>query len=131
MPDHRKILFQYSLEYRISDWLEFVVSRQTLIREFVCRSVLSVHHKTTKVHKKKETMSRSDDPGHYFQTSDALATSERKAAKAKNKRGHPVVLPSKILAVQADPLTDGSVYVAEAAGEVKRVVVEVCKSVWL
>lgn len=74
-------------------------------------------------------MSRSDNAGHYFQTSDALATEERKAAKASNKHGSPIKLPSKILAVSQDPRLDGAVYVAEAAGEVKRVVVEVCKSV--
>jgi len=72
-------------------------------------------------------MSRSNDAGHFFQTSDALATTERKAAKAKNKHGKPIKLPSKILAVHA--AEDGSVYVAEAAGEVKRVVLEVCKIV--
>lgn len=73
-------------------------------------------------------MSRSDDPGHYFQTSDAIATNERKAAKAKNKRGDPIKLPSKILAVQADQSHDGLLYVAEAAGEVKSVNLDVCKS---
>lgn len=74
-------------------------------------------------------MSRSNDPGHYFQTTDSLATSERKAAKSKNKHGEPIKFPSKILAAQAD-LWDGNlVYVAEAAGEVKRVSLEVCKKV--
>ncbi|KAK4550610.1 hypothetical protein LTR36_000189 [Oleoguttula mirabilis] len=67
-------------------------------------------------------MSKSNDAGHFFQTSDALATIERKAAKAKNKHGDPIELPSKILAVRA--IDDGSVYVAEAAGELKRVVLE-------
>lgn len=72
-------------------------------------------------------MSRSDDPGHYFQTSDAIATSERKAAKAKNKRGDPIKLSSKILAVEADPSRQDVLYAAEAAGEVKRVNMDVCK----
>ncbi|KAK5120105.1 hypothetical protein LTR85_006586 [Meristemomyces frigidus] len=67
-------------------------------------------------------MSKSSDAGHFFQTTDALATTERKAAKAKNKHGNPIELPSKVLAVLA--IDDGSVYVAEAAGEVKRVVLE-------
>ena len=74
-------------------------------------------------------MSRSNDAGHFFQTTDALATSERKAAKAKNKLGNPIKLPSKILAACADPSTDEAIYVAEAAGEVKRVVLEVCKNI--
>ncbi|KAF7194279.1 putative WD repeat-containing protein [Pseudocercospora fuligena] len=69
-------------------------------------------------------MSRSNDPGHYFQTTDALATSERKAAKSKNKHGDPIKLPSKILNAIADPQDEKSVYVAEAAGEVKRVNLE-------
>ena len=71
-------------------------------------------------------MSRSNDAGHFFQTSDALATTERKAAKARNKHGNPINLPSKILAAIIAPLGD-SIYVAEAAGEVKRVLLEVCK----
>jgi hypothetical protein len=68
-----------------------------------------------------------DDPGNYFQTSDSLATNERKAAKAKNQHGNPIKLSSKILAVIADPRDERIVYVAEAAGEVKRVDLEVCK----
>ncbi|KAK8161429.1 WD domain-containing protein [Phyllosticta citrichinensis] len=71
-------------------------------------------------------MSRSADPGHFFQTSTALSESARKAQKAKNEFGAPIKLPSKLLAIAADPLDDdeGVVYVAEAAGCVKRVVLE-------
>jgi len=74
-------------------------------------------------------MSRSNDAGHFFQTSDSLATSARKAAKSKNKHGNPIKLPSKLLAVLADPTDERGdvVYVAEAAGEVKRVKLDVCK----
>ncbi|KAK8160476.1 WD40-repeat-containing domain protein [Phyllosticta citrichinensis] len=63
-------------------------------------------------------MSRSADPGHFFQTSTALSESARKAQKAKNEFGAPIKLPSKLLAIAADPLDDdeGVVYVAEAAG---------------
>ena len=71
-------------------------------------------------------MSRSNDAGHFFQTSSALATTERKDAKAKNTHGEPIKLPSKILAVHAGD--EGAVYVAEAAGDVRRVVLEVCKN---
>jgi hypothetical protein len=69
-----------------------------------------------------------DDPGNYFQTSSSLATSERKATKAKNKYGDPIKFPSKILAVTADPDDERVLYVAEAAGEVKRVDLDVCKT---
>ncbi|KAK7526563.1 WD domain-containing protein [Phyllosticta citriasiana] len=70
-------------------------------------------------------MSRSADSGHFFQTSTALSESARKAEKAKNELGAPIKLPSKLLAVAADPLDDAAaVYVAEAAGNVKRVVLQ-------
>lgn len=75
-------------------------------------------------------MSRSDDAGHYFQTTDALASSERKAAKSKNKFGNPIKLPSKLLAVCGDLVKSParqSILVAEATGEVARVTLEVCK----
>ena len=72
-------------------------------------------------------MSRSNDAGHFFQTTDALATTERKAAKAKNKHGNPIKLSSKVLAVTPGPT--GSVLVAEAAGEVKKVTLDVCESI--
>ncbi|RMX96690.1 hypothetical protein D0867_13045 [Hortaea werneckii] len=65
-------------------------------------------------------MSKSADAGHFFQTTDALATSERKAAKAKNKHGDPVKLPSKLLAVHVAHVNNEAVYVAEAAGDVKK-----------
>lgn len=74
-------------------------------------------------------MSRSNDAGHFFQTSEALETSKRKAAKASNKRGKPVTLPSKVLAVLADPRYEGAVFVAEAAGSVKRVISDVGENV--
>jgi hypothetical protein len=59
--------------------------------------------------------------------SAALDETARKSRKAKNKSGNPIKLPSKILAVAADPHDAWAVYVAEAAGTVKRVVLEVCK----
>jgi len=73
-------------------------------------------------------MSRSTDPGHFFQSSAALSEISRKAAKSKNSFGNPIRLPSKILAVIADPDDAGRVFVAEAAGTVRRVVLEVCKT---
>jgi hypothetical protein len=57
--------------------------------------------------------------------SSALNETARKAAKAKNTKGNPFKLPSKILAIAPD-LQDGThVYVAEAAGNVKRINLEV------
>ena len=73
-------------------------------------------------------MSRSNDAGHFFQTSDALETEKRKAAKASNKYGKPVSLPSKVLALHGGPRDDGVVYAAEAAGSVRRVVLDVGES---
>jgi hypothetical protein len=63
--------------------------------------------------------------GHFFQTSESLVSGQRKAAKAKNKLGRPIKLSSKLLAVTPDPFDGRAVYVAEAAGEVRRVVLEV------
>ncbi|KAF2118930.1 WD repeat protein [Lophiotrema nucula] len=69
-------------------------------------------------------MSKSSDAGHFFQTTSALNETARKAQKAKNKKGNPIKLPSKILAVVSDPKDGGHVFVAEAAGNVKRIKLE-------
>lgn len=74
-------------------------------------------------------MSRSNDAGHFFQTSTALETTKRKEAKASNKYGRPISLPSKILAVHLDPNREDAVFVGEAAGSVKRVVLDVGENV--
>jgi hypothetical protein len=60
----------------------------------------------------------------------ALDETARKSRKAKNKFGNPIKLPSKILAIAADPHDAGAVYVAEAAGTVKKIALEVCKMVY-
>lgn len=57
--------------------------------------------------------------------STSLEESNRKAEKSSNTNGAPIKLLSKILAVAADPLSKESVYVAESAGTVRRVVLEV------
>lgn len=57
--------------------------------------------------------------------SSALEETARKAAKSKNDRGNPLRLPSKILAVVPDPEHESQIYVAEAAGNVKRINLEV------
>ncbi|KAL8655263.1 MAG: hypothetical protein Q9226_003117 [Calogaya cf. arnoldii] len=70
-------------------------------------------------------MSSSTDPDHFFQTNHSIAEIERKSLKSKNKNGNPIRLPSKILAVIADPqCPHEAVYVAESAGNVRRVVVD-------
>jgi len=69
-------------------------------------------------------MSQSNDRDHFFQTSDSIATAQRKSAKSKNKNGNPIDLKSKILAVRADPDDANVVYVAEAGGLLRRVNLE-------
>lgn len=59
----------------------------------------------------------------YF--SSALNETARKASKSSNAHGNPVKLPSKLLALVADPQHQDAIYVAEAAGTVKRVNLEV------
>lgn len=55
----------------------------------------------------------------------SIEESKRKAAKAKNNNGNPIRLKSKILAIAADPCGQDAVYVAESAGTVRKVVLEV------
>ncbi|KAF2736834.1 WD40 repeat-like protein [Polyplosphaeria fusca] len=69
-------------------------------------------------------MSRSNDAGHFFQTTSALNESARKASKSQNTKGNPIKLPSKILAVLADPENASQIYIAEAAGNVKKINIE-------
>ncbi|KAG9241450.1 WD40-repeat-containing domain protein [Calycina marina] len=69
-------------------------------------------------------MSRSTDPGHFFQTDSSEATRARRAAKSGNKNGSPIALQSKILNVIPNPFSASSVYVAESAGCVRRVDIE-------
>ncbi|KAI9807549.1 MAG: hypothetical protein M1825_005489 [Sarcosagium campestre] len=66
-------------------------------------------------------MSRSNDPGHFFQTETSLSEINRRAVKAKNKSGDPITLSSKILAVLVDPTDDGRVYAAESGGLARRI----------
>lgn len=54
-----------------------------------------------------------------------MEENDRKAAKSRNTDGNPIKLQSKILAIAADLLDCGSVYIAESAGTVKQVVLEV------
>ncbi|KKY18446.1 putative wd repeat protein [Phaeomoniella chlamydospora] len=66
-------------------------------------------------------MSKSSDPGHFFQTTSSLEEGNRKAAKSYNTFGDPIKLPSKLLAIIPDPVNEHGIYVAESAGTVKRI----------
>ena len=57
--------------------------------------------------------------------SSSLEEITRKASKSKNTKGNLIKLPSKILAAIADPQDANQIYVAEAAGSVKRINIEV------
>jgi hypothetical protein len=70
-------------------------------------------------------MSRSTDPGHFFQTDASESTRARRAAKSGNKHGNPIILQSKILNAIPDPFSSACIYIAESAGCVRKVNVEV------
>ncbi|KAL8908480.1 MAG: hypothetical protein Q9207_000786 [Kuettlingeria erythrocarpa] len=73
-------------------------------------------------------MSASNDPDHFFQTTDSLAESQRKSLKSTNRKGNPVRLRSKILAVTADPnCPRNAIFVATSGGDVIRVVVDLLR----
>ena len=57
--------------------------------------------------------------------SHSLTETCRKTLKSKNKNGKPIRLPSKVLALIADPQDAGAVYVAESGGTARRLVLEV------
>ena len=54
-------------------------------------------------------------------TSTSLEEVNRKANKSYNTEGNPIKLPSKLLAVIPDPVSENGIYVAESAGTIKRV----------
>ncbi|KAL2160417.1 hypothetical protein VTH06DRAFT_1590 [Thermothelomyces fergusii] len=65
---------------------------------------------------------QSTDPEHFFETDAAQEKRQRRAAKASNKYGDPILLKSKILAAVPDPRSPGSaILVAESAGAVRRI----------
>ncbi|KLU80919.1 WD repeat-containing protein [Magnaporthiopsis poae ATCC 64411] len=68
-------------------------------------------------------MSKSSDPGHFFESDAQQAKRERRDAKSINKYGNPVALKSKILAAIADPRSSSppAIFVAESAGSVRHV----------
>lgn len=75
-------------------------------------------------------MSRSTDPGHFFQTDTSLSEAARKKTKSTNNAGNPIHLNSKLLAAIANDEDGGrSIFLAEAAGTVRRVELEVCTNI--
>ncbi|KAL3481901.1 WD40-repeat-containing domain protein [Aspergillus californicus] len=69
-------------------------------------------------------MPSSSNRDDFFQPTSALDDQRRKDIKSNNTNGSPIRLQSKILAVQADPLNAGSVYVAQSGGTVRKIVLE-------
>ncbi|KAF4219845.1 hypothetical protein CNMCM8980_004781 [Aspergillus fumigatiaffinis] len=69
-------------------------------------------------------MSRSTHRDDFFQTSAALEEQKRKDAKSRNTDGSPIKLQSKILAIAADPVNPGAVFVAQSTGTVRKIILE-------
>ncbi|KAI0479292.1 WD40 repeat-like protein [Xylariaceae sp. FL0804] len=57
----------------------------------------------------------------FFQTDADQAKTERRAAKAGNKNGNPIVLKSKLVAAVPDPASPSALFVAESSGSVRRI----------
>ncbi|KAM0248687.1 hypothetical protein ACHAQJ_009361 [Trichoderma viride] len=58
----------------------------------------------------------------FFQTDASNAERDRKALKASNKNGNPIVMKSKILAAVPDPFSpSAAIFIAESAGFVRRI----------
>ncbi|KAI0503195.1 WD40-repeat-containing domain protein [Xylaria bambusicola] len=69
-------------------------------------------------------MRQGSSTGHYFQTDAEQAQEERRATKASNKNGDPIVLKSKLLAAIPDASASSSLLIAESTGSVRRVDLE-------
>ncbi|KAG5659304.1 hypothetical protein KAF25_000506 [Fusarium avenaceum] len=68
---------------------------------------------------------QSANRNNFFETDAVHVERERKAAKADNKNGDPIVMKSKILAAVPDPASPlTSIFIAESAGAVRRVNLE-------
>ncbi|KAF4990044.1 hypothetical protein FGRMN_8708 [Fusarium graminum] len=68
---------------------------------------------------------QSANRNNFFETDAVHVERERKAAKAGNKNGDPIVMKSKILAVVPDPASPlTSVFIAESAGAVRQINLE-------
>ncbi|KAL2359915.1 hypothetical protein RJZ56_007228 [Blastomyces dermatitidis] len=73
-------------------------------------------------------MAQSSHRDDFFQTDTSLEEIRRKAEKSENSNGDPIKLQSKLLAIVADPSSNSSIYVAESAGLLRKVVLEVGKT---
>ncbi|KAI1124112.1 WD40-repeat-containing domain protein [Nemania abortiva] len=69
-------------------------------------------------------MRQATSTGHFFQTDAEQAQTERRATKASNNNGNPVVLKSKLLAATPDPSAPSSLLIAESTGSVRRIDVD-------
>ncbi|KAI1266340.1 WD40-repeat-containing domain protein [Xylariaceae sp. FL1019] len=69
-------------------------------------------------------MRQGTSTDHFFQTDAEQAQIDRRAAKASNKNGNPIVLKSKLLAAVQDPSSQSALLVAESTGSVRRVDVD-------
>lgn len=98
-------------------------SHHLLGKQQHCKSVYNLHGGIQQ-HFNVSTMSRSIDPGHFFQTDASEAKRALKTAKSGNKNGNPIALKSKILNAIQDPFST-SIYIAESAGCVRKVDLEV------
>lgn len=58
-------------------------------------------------------------------TRNSITETRRRALKSKNAHGDPIRLQSKILAIIADPVHAGAIYIAESTATARRVVLEV------
>ncbi|KAK6361658.1 hypothetical protein TWF730_005375 [Orbilia blumenaviensis] len=67
-------------------------------------------------------MSVSSDPRNFFQSDQSLEKAERRARKRKElkDKGHPITVPTKILALQPDTSSPTHVYIAEAGNVARR-----------
>lgn len=75
------------------------------------------------------TMSVSNDPEHFFQTTASLETLAKRRLKSSNKNGNPLTLPSKILTFCLGPIEARIslplVFTGESGGLARRVNLEV------
>ncbi|KAK6534309.1 hypothetical protein TWF281_005636 [Arthrobotrys megalospora] len=67
-------------------------------------------------------MSVSSDPRNFFQSDQSLDKAERRARKKKElkDKGHPITVPTKILALQPDTSSPAHVFIAEAGNVARR-----------
>ncbi|KAF3921392.1 Striatin-3 [Orbilia brochopaga] len=67
-------------------------------------------------------MSVSNDPRNFFQSDQSLETAQRRARKKKElkDKGQPIIVPTKILALQPDTSSPAHIFIAEAGNVARR-----------